>query len=71
MERSSPPADARLPGGDGQTPPVGTADRRQVVELRPDSFAVERSESEWLMTLLGPDELAYIFGDDGGDQAQD
>ena len=45
--------------------------RRAVDDRLPDSFAVKRSESEWLMTLLGPDELAYIFGDDHGGKAQD
>lgn len=27
----------------------------------PDSFALDRSESEWLLTLLSADELRYIF----------
>jgi hypothetical protein len=27
----------------------------------PDSFALARSESEWLLTLLSADELRYIF----------
>lgn len=37
-----------------------TAERR-VVDLLPDSFALDRSESEWLVTLLDADELRYIF----------
>ena len=71
MERSSPPAGRRPTDRGGQAVLVGTADRRRVVDLLPDSFVLERSESEWLTTLLGADELAYIFGDGGGDQAQD
>ena len=27
----------------------------------PDAFALDRSESEWLLTLLSADELRYIF----------
>ena len=27
----------------------------------PDSFALARSESEWLLTLLGAEDLRYIF----------
>ena len=71
MERSPPPGDGQPSDGEGQALPVGAPDRWQVVDLLADSFAVERSESEWLMTLLGKDELAYIFGDDSSDKAQD
>ncbi|MGI4732592.1 MAG: hypothetical protein ACRYFW_12725 [Janthinobacterium lividum] len=71
MERSPPPGEGQPSDGEGQVPPVGAPDRRQVVDLLADSFAVERSESEWLTTLLGADELAYIFGDGGGDETQD
>lgn len=34
---------------------------RRVVDRLPDSFALTRSESEWLLTLLDADELRYIF----------
>ena len=47
---------------------IGTAvtDARQiegriVADRLPDSFALDRSESEWLLTLLSADELRYIF----------
>ncbi|MBN2973321.1 hypothetical protein JW805_15025 [Roseomonas aeriglobus] len=34
----------------------------------PDAFALDRSESEWLLTLLSADELRYIFeGPDEGE----
>ena len=71
MERSSPPAGRRPPNDGDQIPRVRAAGRRQIIDLLPDSFVLERSEAEWLMTLLGADELAYIFGDDGGGEAQD
>jgi hypothetical protein len=41
-------------------PAKGSCDRR-VIDRLSDSFAVERSESEWLLTLLSADELRYIF----------
>lgn len=34
---------------------------RQIVDRLADSFPVERSESEWLLTLLSADDLRYIF----------
>lgn len=71
MELSPPPGDGQPSDGEGQVPLVGAPDRRQVVDLLADSFAVERSESQWLTTLLGADELAYIFGDVPHGEAQD
>ena len=39
---------------------VGLGERR-VVDQLPASFALARSESEWLLTLLSADEGRYIF----------
>ncbi len=36
-------------------------DGRRVIDRLPDEFALERSESERLVTLLSADELRYIF----------
>lgn len=48
----------------GAMPSVAPAQRggdRTVRDRLPDSFVLERSESEWLLTLLSADELRYIF----------
>lgn len=45
-------------------------DGRHVVDLLPDTFALDRSESEWLMTLLGAGELRYIFEGMRDDEGQ-
>ena len=42
-------------------PPSTERKLRDVDERLPDSFNVERSESEWLLTVLSADELRYIF----------
>lgn len=34
-----------------------------IVDRLPESFPVDRSESEWLLTLLSAEELSYIFND--------
>jgi len=34
---------------------------RRVVDRLPEKFVVSRSESEWLLTLLGARDLRYIF----------
>lgn len=48
--------------GKGLASPAGNlAHERKVADLLPDSFALARSESEWLLTLLSADELRYIF----------
>lgn len=43
------------------TLPGASASNQLVRDLLPDSIAVERSESEWLLTLLSAEELRYIF----------
>ena len=40
---------------------IAAPGERIVVDHLADSFALERSESEWLLTLLSADELRYIF----------
>lgn len=47
--------------GIGGTLPGKSPSGRHVRDLLPDSFALGRSESEWLLTLLSADELRYIF----------
>lgn len=42
-------------------PAIGPLGDRIVADRLPDSFALERSESEWLLTLLSAEELRYIF----------
>lgn len=42
-----------------------------VVDHLADSFALERSESEWLLTLLSAEELRYIFEGPTDDKTQD
>lgn len=50
------------------SPPSTGAGERFVVDRLPDSFPVERSESEWLLTLLSAEELRFIFeGPDHGE----
>lgn len=41
---------------------------RKVLDRLPDSFALSRSESEWLLTLLSADELRHIFEGERGDE---
>lgn len=41
--------------------PAQRGGNRTVRDRLPDSFVLERSESEWLLTLLSADELRYIF----------
>ncbi len=43
--------------GCGSVPPP----ERRVIDLLDATFPVERSESEWLLTLLSAEELRYIF----------
>ena len=47
------------------------SDGRRVVDMLPNSFSLERPESEWLITLLSATELRYIFEgiDDGETQS--
>lgn len=42
-----------------------------VVDQLVDSFGLERSESEWLLTLLSAEELRYIFEGPTDDKTQD
>ena len=44
-------------------PPRSDAFRkpRAVLDRLADSFALDRSESEWLVTLLSADDLRFIF----------
>lgn len=41
--------------------PGAATGERFVVDRLSDSFALERSESQWLLTLLSAEELRYIF----------
>ncbi|MBN8816549.1 MAG: hypothetical protein J0J06_14005 [Sphingomonas sp.] len=41
--------------------PTAAPSERTIVDRLADSFPLERSESEWLLTLLSADELRYIF----------
>ena len=42
-----------------------------IIERLPDSFPVDRSESEWLLSLLSADEQRFIFeGPDNGNEKQ-
>lgn len=50
---------ARSPYTSAET--VLWSDGRRVIDLLPDAFGLERSESEWLVTLLSAGELRYIF----------
>lgn len=34
-----------------------------IVDRLPDLIPVDRSEAEWLLTLLSKEELSYIFND--------
>lgn len=43
---------------------------RRVDDRLPDSFALARSESEWLLTLLSAEELRYIFEGPAGDEIE-
>lgn len=45
----------------GTIAPIHSCGERIVRDRLPDSFVLERSESEWLLTLLSADELRYIF----------
>ncbi len=62
MERSPAHRAALLKTRGSQASTANPHFDRKVVDLLPDDFAVERSESEWLLTLLSAAELAYIFG---------
>ena len=60
MSRPTSGSEATIaPGADPCTAARGT-DRRVVDQLAA-RFPLDRSESEWLMTLLGAHELRYIF----------
>jgi len=51
---------------------LGTdAGDRIVHDRLPDSFTLDRSESEWLLTLLTAEELRYIFKGSTDDKTQD
>lgn len=54
---------ARSPEQSREKPAVrkGAPDPRQVIDRLPCSFEVGTDESGWLLTLLGADELRYIF----------
>ena len=43
-------------------------DERQVIDRLPERFALERSESEWLVTLLSAGDLRYIFEGVSGEE---
>lgn len=45
-------------------------DGRRLVDQLRDVFALERSESEWLVTLLSAGELRYIFEGVSDDEDQ-
>lgn len=34
-----------------------------IIDRLPESLPLDRSESEWLLTLLSVEELQFIFGD--------
>ena len=48
-------------GETGSGPLERSCEGRIVRDRLPDSFALDRSESEWLLTLLSAGELRYIF----------
>ena len=52
----------------GRAPPTAARCDRHVHDRLPDSFALPRSESEWLLTLLSADELRFIFEGPADDQ---
>lgn len=54
-------ARADNPGGRASASPAQGCGERIVQDRLPDSFVLDRSESEWLLTLLTADELRYIF----------
>ncbi|MHA3841668.1 hypothetical protein ACX0GZ_10665 [Sphingomonas aestuarii] len=45
------------------------SDERQIRDELATTFCLDRSESEWLSTLLSADELRYIF--EGPDHVED
>ena len=45
------------------------SDERQIRDELATTFSLDRSESEWLTTLLSADELGYIF--EGPDHVED
>ena len=49
------------PGGRASGELASGCGERIVHDRLPDSFVLDRSESEWLLTLLTADELRYIF----------
>ena len=52
--------DPRARSGEA-VPGAGPLGGRLVADRLPDSFALARSESEWLLTLLSAEELRFIF----------
>ncbi len=51
---------------------LGTDSGDRIVHDRlPDSFTLDRSESEWLLTLLTAEELRYIFEGSTDDKNRD
>ena len=60
MGRSTPGSEATIAPGADPCIVMGATDRR-VVDRLAATFPLDRSESEWLMTLLGAHELRYIF----------
>lgn len=51
------------------SPTLLWCDERRVIDGLPEAFALERSESEWLVTLLSAGELKYIFEGKGEGEA--
>ena len=51
------------------TPTSPSSDELQIRDELATSFSLDRSESEWLTTLLSADELRYIF--EGFDHVED
>jgi len=51
------------------TPNSSNSDERRIRDELATTFSLDRSESEWLSTLLSADELRYIF--EGPDHAED
>lgn len=51
------------------TPTSSSSDGRRIRDELATTFSIDRSESEWLTTLLSADELRYIF--EGPDYVED
>lgn len=60
MTRPKPGRKGSIAPGSGPGTSEGQVERRIIDQLAA-TFPVNRSESEWLITLLGAEELHYIF----------